>query len=87
MAAAGMDGLFDHVLSVTRSSATRPHPRLTGLVPDRLGCRASEILFVSSNGWDVAVPPGFGYTTFWINRLGFPASALGDAHGGRSIDG
>jgi 2-haloacid dehalogenase len=38
---------------------------------------AGEILFVSSNGWDVAGAKAFGYRTCWCNRLAAPAEKLG----------
>ena len=32
----------------------------------------SRIAFVSANGWDAAGAKAFGFTTFWINRDGWP---------------
>ena len=42
-----------------------------------LGSEPGEILFVSSNGWDVAGAKAFGYRTCWCNRLGAPVENLG----------
>ncbi|MDR5750417.1 MULTISPECIES: haloacid dehalogenase type II [unclassified Caballeronia] len=76
---AGMTGLFDHVLSVDAVRAYKPAPASYALGTQAFGCAARELVFVSSNGWDVAGASWFGYTTFWINRAGLPAEELGVA--------
>ena len=47
----------------------------------------SDILFVSSNGWDAIGATWFGYTTLWVNRAGLPPEELGTqpTHTGRSL--
>ncbi|HEX2529458.1 MAG TPA: haloacid dehalogenase type II [Geminicoccus sp.] len=75
--AAGMDGLFDHLLSVDTVRRFKTAPEAYQLGPDAFGCPAGEILFVSSNNWDVCGAAWFGYPTFWINRQGLPAERLG----------
>jgi 2-haloacid dehalogenase len=45
--------------------------------PDTFGCDASDILFVSSNGWDICGATWFGYRTIWLNRYGLPLERLG----------
>lgn len=88
MAAAGLDGLFDHVLSVDRVRRFKIAPEAYQLGPDAFGCPAGRILFVSSNGWDVCGATWFGYTTFWMNRAGLPEERLGvrPVMAGRSMD-
>ncbi|MGB0127600.1 MAG: haloacid dehalogenase type II [Rhodocyclaceae bacterium] len=73
---AGMTGLFDHLLSVDAVQRYKTAPEAYQLGPDAFGCPASQILFVSSNGWDAAGATWFGYTTFWINRSGQPLEQL-----------
>ena len=77
IAAAGMDGLFDPVISVDPARRFKTAPEAYQLGPDGFGCPAGEILFVSANGWDVCGATWFGYTTFWLNRAGLPAERLG----------
>ncbi|CAG4899496.1 haloacid dehalogenase type II [Paraburkholderia saeva] len=74
---AGMAGLFDHVLSVDAVRAYKPAPASYALGPAAFGATPREIVFVSSNGWDVAGATWFGYTTFWVNRARGPAEELG----------
>ena len=74
---AGMSTLFDHVLSVDAVRAYKPSPAAYALGPDAFGVSAREIVFVSSNGWDVAGATWFGFTTFWLNRQNLPVEELG----------
>ncbi|MFM0135622.1 haloacid dehalogenase type II [Caballeronia grimmiae] len=77
---AGMTGLFDHVLSVDAVRAYKPDARAYDLGTRAFGiarAAAREIVFVSSNGWDVAGAAWFGYTTFWLNRAALPVENLG----------
>lgn len=79
---AGMSGLFDHVLSVDSVRAYKPAAAAYELGTRAFGATraaAREIVFVSSNGWDVAGATWFGYTTFWINRAALPLENLGVA--------
>jgi 2-haloacid dehalogenase len=74
---AGMTGLFDHVLSVDAVRAYKPSPAAYALGTQAFGAQPREIVFVSSNGWDVAGASWFGFTTFWLNRQNAPAEELG----------
>ncbi|NIF77044.1 (S)-2-haloacid dehalogenase [Paraburkholderia sp. Cy-641] len=74
---AGMSALFDHVLSVDAVRAYKPSPAAYALGPAAFGVAAREIVFVSSNGWDVAGATWFGFTTFWLNRQNAPLEELG----------
>ncbi|ASV98940.1 haloacid dehalogenase type II [Paraburkholderia aromaticivorans] len=74
---AGMTGLFDHVLSVDAVRAYKPSPAAYALGTYAFGAAPRELVFVSSNGWDVAGATWFGFTTFWLNRQNAPAEELG----------
>lgn len=76
---AGLAGAFQHLLSVDPLRAYKPLPRVYALAPERLGVPAEALLFVSSNGWDVAGARSAGLRVAWVNRaraapeeLGFP---------------
>jgi 2-haloacid dehalogenase len=73
---AGLAGMFQHVLSVDEVRVYKPSPRVYELGPRAFGLTAREILFVSSNAWDVAGAAAFGYRTCWCNRLGMPMDEL-----------
>ncbi|MDX2288001.1 MAG: haloacid dehalogenase type II [Hyphomicrobiaceae bacterium] len=70
--AAGLDGLFDAVLSVTEAGTFKPHPAVYRLASDHFGVAAQAITFVSSNRWDVAGAHAFGFRTAWVNRNNRP---------------
>ena len=74
---AGLEGRFQHVLSVDEVRTYKPHPTVYQLAENRLGIRREEIGFVSSNGWDVAGGKAFGFQAFWLNRQNAPAEVLG----------
>ena len=73
---AGMSGLFEHLLSSQSVETFKTADDLYALAPAAFGCRACEILFVSSNCWDAIGARWYGYTSFWINRVGAPLEQL-----------
>lgn len=77
ISSSGLTGYFDHVLSVDAAKIFKPSPRAYALGPAALGIRADELLFISSNGWDVAGAKAYGYRVAWCNRSGAPAEELG----------
>ena len=80
--AAGMDGLFSHVLSAHSVKKFKTAPEVYRLGTSTLGVAAQDCLFVSSNGWDICGAAWFGYPTFWVNRGSAPIEVLGVAPDG-----
>jgi 2-haloacid dehalogenase len=74
---AGIGASLDAVLSVESVGIFKPSARVYELVTTRFDCPRSAVLFVSSNGWDVAAAAGFGFFTAWVNRAGLPQDRLG----------
>jgi len=77
VASSRLDRLVEHVISVDRVRIYKPAPAVYALGPSTLGVAAEELLFVSSNAWDVAGAKAFGYRVAWCNRLGAPEEELG----------
>ena len=73
----GLGRHLEHVLSVDAVKTYKPAPQVYALGPRALSLPASELLFVSSNAWDVAGAKAFGYRVAWCNRLGAPEEGLG----------
>ena len=73
----GLAPLLDHVISVDAVRVYKPAPAVYALGPRTLGVAADELLFVSSNAWDVAGAKAFGYRVAWCNRSGAPEERLG----------
>ena len=74
---AGLDGLLDHVLSVDSLGLYKTHPDAYALGTQALGLPASQVVFVSSNSWDVLGATWFGYQTLWVNRYKLPPEEIG----------
>jgi len=74
---AGMEGLFEALLSVDGLRRFKTVPEVYRLAVDHFGLGAPEIGFASSNGWDAAGAARFGFATFWVNRAGNPPEELG----------
>lgn len=72
----GFDGCFDAVISVDAARTYKPHPSCYALVGQRLGITREEVLFVSSNGFDVAGAKAFGFNVARIRRGGAGATTL-----------
>src|SRR5216684_1827842 len=68
---------FDAVLSVHELNVYKPAPEVYQLAARRLQVEAENIGFVSSNCWDALGAKSFGFTVYWINRLGAPVDRLG----------
>jgi 2-haloacid dehalogenase len=77
VASSGLGTHLNHVLSVDAVRTYKPSPQVYALGPKALGVAAEELLFVSSNAWDVAGAKAFGYQVAWCNRTQAPAEELG----------
>ncbi|MEX2520367.1 MAG: haloacid dehalogenase type II [Paracoccaceae bacterium] len=73
---AGVAHVLDDVLSVESVGVFKPHSTVYDLVGNRFGGAPESVLFVSSNGWDVAAATGYGFRTCWVNRAKEPVDRL-----------
>lgn len=74
---AGMQGIFDYVISVDSVRKFKTAPEAYQLAPKTFGVPVGRILLVSSNCWDVCGAAWFGFSTFWVNRNAEPLEELG----------
>jgi 2-haloacid dehalogenase len=68
----GLDVFLDATISVDGARKFKPHPDCYALVEQTLGVKKDEVVFVSSNGFDVAGAKRFGFKVVWIRRGGGP---------------
>ncbi len=61
--------VLDSIISVDTIKVFKPSPKVYQLATDQLGCNPEEILFFSSNAWDVSGAATFGFKTVWVNRF------------------
>ena len=67
---AGLEGIFDAVLSVEEVGVFKPHPSVYALAAQRLQLAPERICFLSSNGWDAYSAKAYGFRVLWCNRFG-----------------
>lgn len=73
----GLSPYLNHLISVDEIRQFKTHPQAYGLASKTLGIPSGELLFVSSNGWDVMGASWYGFTTCWINRSELPFETMG----------
>jgi 2-haloacid dehalogenase len=76
---AGLEGIFEHVLSTDAVMTYKPDPLAYRLASDAFDLPPEAVLFAASAGWDAAGSRWFGYPTYWVNRPGLPGEELGVA--------
>ena len=65
----GLDRLLDAVISVDAKKIFKPSPEAYALIEDVLRVPPAEVLFISSNPWDVCGAKAFGLNVAWIERV------------------
>ena len=63
-----LEDLIPDIFSADSVEVYKPSPSVYQLAVEGLKVRPSEILFVSSNTWDVAGAASFGLTVAWLQR-------------------
>jgi 2-haloacid dehalogenase len=74
---AGLAGRFEALLSVDHLRTYKPADMVYDLIKAQLGAERDQVMFISSNGWDVAGATRYGFRTVWVNRSGLPVDRLG----------
>jgi 2-haloacid dehalogenase len=69
---AGIAPLCDAVLSVDAVRRYKPRPEVYALVTERFATGPGDVVFVSSNRWDVMGAAAFGFRAVWLNRAQMP---------------
>jgi 2-haloacid dehalogenase len=71
----GLDAYLDAAISVDEAKKYKPHPDCYALAEKALGLQKEDVLFVSSNSFDVAGAKHFGFKVAWIQRGGNPEAS------------
>lgn len=80
LASAGIRASLDAVLSVAPLGIYKPDRRVYEMGRAWADCAPAQIAFVSANAWDAGGAAGFGFRTFWINRMAQPPEYEIDRH-------
>ena len=67
---------FDFIVSVDEVGIFKPDKRVYELVDSKMGYKTNEVLFVSSNAWDIVGATKYGFSTVWVNRGKKPVERL-----------
>jgi 2-haloacid dehalogenase len=65
----GLDRYLEKTISVHPKRVFKPDPRAYALVEEELGVKPEEVLFVSSNGFDICGAKSFGFKVARIERV------------------
>lgn len=65
----GLDRLLDATISIDSTQQFKPSPEAYRLIEATLGVAPAEVLFVSSNPFDVCGAKAFGLRVAWIERV------------------
>jgi 2-haloacid dehalogenase len=74
----GLKPYLDKILTIEEIRLFKTAPQAYELLLNAFSVSKNEILFVSSNAWDVLAAKWFGFDVFWVNRLGHPYEEIGD---------
>jgi 2-haloacid dehalogenase len=68
VSSANLSGVFDNIWSVDAVREFKPAAAVYTMVTRQWDLPASEVVFISSNRWDIAGAAQFGFHAIWINR-------------------
>ena len=74
---AGLEDVFSEILSIDEIKQFKPAQASYQYAKEKIGLESHEVLFMSSNGWDISGAKSFGFQTAWINRKSLPTEQLG----------
>ena len=72
-----IDAFFTHLFSASEVQKFKTAPEVYQLVCNQLEIQKEDIIFFSSNAWDIAGATHFGFNSIWVNRKNTPFDMLG----------
>ena len=63
-----LKNLFDDLFSVEEVKVFKPDSKVYEIPTKKYNIKANQIIFLSSNTWDVSGGGNFGYNSVWVNR-------------------
>ncbi|MFC4711630.1 haloacid dehalogenase type II [Planococcus dechangensis] len=70
IAGSAIHGQITDIFSVDDIRKFKPSPAAYEYAHEQLGLDPGEVLFLSSNGWDIEGAKNIGFQTAWVNRSG-----------------
>ncbi|MGL5634496.1 MAG: haloacid dehalogenase type II [Sarcina sp.] len=75
---ARLSNLIDNVVSVADIEKFKPRSNVYEMINYKMNVKNEEVVFFSSNGWDIAGATKYGFNTIWINRFNKVVDQLSD---------
>tara|TARA_B100000963_G_scaffold359427_1_gene386766 strand:+ start:1019 stop:1678 length:660 start_codon:yes stop_codon:yes gene_type:complete len=63
-----LNNLFDDLFSIEEVKVYKPASKVYEMPIKKYNVKASEIIFLSANTWDVSGGGNYGYNSIWLNR-------------------
>ena len=63
-----LENFFDDIFSIEEVGVYKPDMRVYDIPIKKYGIKKNEVIFLSSNTWDVSGGGNYGYQSIWINR-------------------
>ena len=63
-----LEHFFDDIFSIEEVGVYKPDTRVYDIPIKKYGIKKNEVIFLSSNTWDVSGGGNYGYQSIWVNR-------------------
>ena len=63
-----LENMFEDIFSIEEVGVYKPDKKVYDLPTKKYGVKKEDIVFLSSNTWDVSGGGNYGYNAIWVNR-------------------
>ena len=63
-----LENIFDDIFSIEEVGIYKPHSKVYDIPVKKYQIQKKEVVFLSSNTWDVSGGGNYGYQAIWVNR-------------------
>ena len=63
-----LENFFDDIFSIEEVGVYKPNAKVYDIPIKKYGIKKNEVIFLSSNTWDVSGGGNYGYQSIWVNR-------------------
>ena len=63
-----LESFFDDIFSIEEVGVYKPDTKVYDIPIKKYGIKKNEVIFLSSNTWDVSGGGNYGYKSIWVNR-------------------
>ena len=63
-----LENLFDDIFSIEEVGVYKPNSEVYDMPIKKYKIKKNEVVFLSSNTWDVSGGGNYGYQAIWVNR-------------------